>query len=69
MGKSFDCYLSEYMRTIVHRIPGFFVRKDDLRPLAIRDKSDFKATIVTDPVSYLSKDNFLDHHRLEVDFP
>ena len=68
MGKPFPCQLSEYMRTIVHRVPGLIIREDHLPHVSVQDTHDFRASIVTDTLSYLRDGNFLDQYNLDVNF-
>ena len=69
LGEPFPCHLSEYMRTIVYRVPGFIVREGHLSPIVVQDADDVRATIVTDPLSYLREDDFSEHYRLDVTLP
>ena len=69
MGAPFECYLSEYVRTVVYRVPGFLVREGNLRPVVVHDTSTFRAAIATDPVSYLRDDDFSDQYDLDSSFP
>ena len=69
MGTPFPAHLSEYMRTIIYRVPGFIVREGDLIPIFVKDTADFRASIVTDPLSYLREDDFSDQYNLDASFP
>ena len=69
MGTPFPTHLSEYMRTIIYRVPGFIVREGDLIPIVVKDTAELRASIVTDPLSYLSEENFSDQYNLDVNFP
>ena len=69
LGEPFPCHLSEYMRTIVYRVPGFIVREGRLSPIVVQDACDVRATIVTDPLSYLREDDFSEQYKLDVTFP
>ena len=70
MGKPFTCYISEYMRTIVYKIPDFRVQDSHLtNPIVIKDTPDFRASIVTDPYNYIKQENFLGHYGLDMAFP
>ena len=57
MGTPFACYLSEYVRTIVYRVPGFIVRQGNPPPMIVHDVPGFRAAIVTDPVRFLLADS------------
>ena len=50
MGTPVACRLSEYLRTIVYRVPGFIVRESHLSPVIVQPDTDFRAAIVTDPM-------------------
>lgn len=69
MGIPFASHLSEYLRTIVYRVPGLIVREDHLSPIVVQDTPNFKASIVTDPLSYLSEQDFSDQYNLDPNFP
>ena len=69
LGEPFACNLSEYMRTIVYKIPRHIVREGHLSPIVVHDTSEFRASIVTDPISYLRESAFSDQYNLDVSFP
>ena len=60
MGTPFPSYLSEHMRTIVYKVPGFIVREGHFPPVIVHDTCDFRAAIVTDLVTYSREDDFSD---------
>ena len=60
IGGEFRCDLVEYMRTIVYKIPGLKVKGPRPGPSIMFDVSDFKASVVVDPFTYLSDDEFSD---------
>lgn len=62
MGTPFPCYLAEYVRTIVYRIPGLYYRDNSLSPISIFDAADFRASIVTDLLRYLGGEGSLLHY-------
>ncbi len=69
LGEPFACHLSEYMRTIVYKMPAHVVREGHLSPIIVHDTGDFRASIATYPLSYLSESDFSDQYRLDVSFP
>ena len=69
LGEPFDCHLSEYMRTIVYKMPAHVVREGHLSPVFLHETDNFKASIVTDPISYLRQSDFSDQYGLDVTFP
>ena len=69
LGEPFACHLSEYMRTIVYRMPAHIVREGHLSPAIVHEIDDFRASIVTDPFSYLSASDFSDQYGLDITFP
>ncbi len=69
MGTSIDCRISEYLRTIVYRVPGFFVKQGHTSPVVVQSTSGLKAAIVTDPLKYLAEEDFSDQYHLDVSFP
>ena len=69
MGKPFACQLSEYMRTVVYRVPGLIIREGHLSHIMVEETPDFRASIVTDPQSYLRESDFSDQFDLDVNFP
>ena len=69
LGEPFACYLSEYMRTIVYKMPAHVVREGHLSPVIVHDTGDFRASIGTDPLSYLRESDFSDQYSLDVSFP
>ena len=69
MGVPFPCHISEYLRTIVYRIPGHIIREGHISPIIVKETDDFRASIVTNPISYLQEAEFSDHYCLDVSFP
>lgn len=53
IGTDYHCYLVEYMRTIVYKIPRFEVRRSDPGAWTIFEELGFRASVVIDPFSYL----------------
>lgn len=68
MGEPFACQLSEYMRTIIYKVPGLLVQEGRLPPISVEHASDFNVSIVTDPISYLKDSNFSDQYKLDMNF-
>ena len=62
MGTPFPCYLAEYLRTIVYRIPGLYYRDKSLSPISIFHAADFRASVVTDLLGYLGGEDSLLHY-------
>ena len=69
LGESYPCHISEYLRTIVYKIPEHIVREGHLSPMVVKDTTDFRASIVTDPIQYLKEGDFTDQYHLDVSFP
>ena len=69
LGEPFACHLSEYMRTIVYKMPSHVVREGQLSPVIVYDTGDFRASIATAPLSYLRESDFSDQYSLDVSFP
>ena len=69
MGEPFPCHLTEYMRTIIYKIPKFVVREDHFPSVVIQDTPDFRAAVVTDLVTYLKDDDFSDQYDSDASFP
>ena len=67
-GEPFSCHLSEYMRTIVYKIPRHIVREGHLSPVVVHDTNNFRAAIVTDPLNYVRESDFSDQYNLDVSF-
>ncbi len=68
-GEPFACHLSKYMRTIVYRMPTHIVREGHLSPAIVYQTDDFRASIVTDPASYLSGSDFSGQYSFDKTFP
>ena len=69
MGTPVVCRLSEYLRSVVYRVPGFIVREGHLSPVVVQSTPDFRAAIVTDPLRYLREEEFSNQYQLDVSFP
>ena len=69
LGDPFACHLSEYMRTIVYKIPTHVVREGHLSPFVVHESDDFRASIVTDPLSHLKESKFSEQYSLDATFP
>ena len=69
LGDPFACHLSEYMRTIVYKMPAHIVREGHLSPIIVHDTDDFRAAIASDPLSYLRESDFSDQYSLDASFP
>ena len=69
MGTSIDCRISEYLRTIVYRVPGFLVKEGFNSSVVVQSTPDLRAAIVTDPLKYLGEEDFSDQYHLDVSFP
>ena len=68
MGTPFTCEISEYMRTMVYRIPGTIVREGHLSPVVLKDTHEFRAAIVTDAVAYIREQDFTRQYELDLNF-
>ena len=68
MGRPFTCEISEYMRTMVYRIPEIIVREGHLSPAVLKDMPDFRATIATDPVGYIREHSLTRQYELDANF-
>ena len=69
LGEPFACHLSEFMRTIVYKMPAHVVREGHLSPIIVHDAGDFRASVVTDPLSHLRGSDFSDQYNLDTTFP
>ena len=67
-GTPFPCHISEYMRTVIFKIPSYYVQGEHLAPYTIKITDDFKATVVTDPVSSILSDGFLNQRSISKGF-
>ena len=67
-GTTFECYISEYLRTVVYRLPEVFPQNGEALVSVIQEESDFKVSMVTDPTSYLKDDNFSDQYDMDESF-
>ena len=67
-GVQFNCYISVFMQTIVYEIPRYRVSDDQFPPCVVKEASDFKAAIVTNPVDYILSDTFSDQHIVDPNF-
>ena len=68
MGIPFTCEISEYMRTMVYRIPGRIIREGHLSPVVLKGTPDFRATMVTDAVAYIREHDFTGQYELDANF-
>ena len=66
MGVSFPCHTSKCLRTIVYRIPGHTIREGHISPIVVKETDDFRASIVTNPISYLREADFSDQYCLDL---
>ena len=57
------CQLETYYRTIVYELPNYVLDDELGTPGILRDTSDFRAAMVTDPVDYLTGSDFSDQFR------
>lgn len=69
MGEPFPCHLSEYMRTIIYKVPTFVVREGHFPSVVIHDTPDFRSAVVTDLDSYLKDVVFSDKYESDASFP
>ena len=69
LGEPFACNFSQYMRTVVYKMPAHVVREGHLSPVIVHDTGDFRACISTDPLGYLRESDFSDQYNLDVSFP
>lgn len=67
-GTPFHCYITDYMRTVVYRIPSLRVQGGHLIPCIVKETDDFKASIVTAPVNYVLGDEFSLHRFVDGGF-
>ena len=67
-GTPFHCYITEYMRTIIYRIPSHKVVGGHVVPTVVKETTDFKATVITNPVNYISNDGFSDQKSVDRGF-
>ena len=67
-GAPFCCHINQYMRTVVYKIPIYFIQGGHFPPCVIKETKDFKATIVTDPVGYTIAERFSDQSVVDVSF-
>ena len=63
MGPAFPCHLDIYFRTIVYGLPRHVVHEGEFPPAILCDTGDFRAAIVTDPLTYLSESDFSSQFR------
>ncbi|MYC22271.1 MAG: hypothetical protein F4X62_12425 [Caldilineaceae bacterium SB0662_bin_25] len=64
----FHCNISMFMQTLVYEIPRYRVSDDQFPPCVVKETSDFKAAIVTNPVDYILSDTFSDQHIVDPNF-
>ena len=69
MGTPVECYLAEYMRTVVYEIHGLFVPGDTPATSRVVDSTGFSAWVTTDPAELLEKENFSDQWNFVPGFP
>ena len=67
-GTPFHCHITEYMRTIIYRIHSFKVQGGHLTPCVVKEADYFKASVVTNPVEYLSSDGFSNQRSVDWGF-
>lgn len=67
-GTSFPCNITEYFHTIAYRVSSYKVEGGNINPLVVKKTDNFKATVVTNPISYLLSDTFLDHRVVDKGF-
>ena len=68
MGTDFNCYLVEYMRTIVYQIPRLKVKEPKTAASIIFDEPEFRASVVADPFTYLRDEGISDQFEFEDNF-
>ena len=68
IGSDFHCYLVEYMRTIVYRIPSLKVKGSWPANSTILHEPGFRASVVVDPFAYLRDERISDQFELEDNF-
>ena len=67
-GTPFPCYITEYMRTVIFRIRRYYVKGGHLAPIVVKETSDFKVSVVTNPASYNLNDGFSDQQFVDGGF-
>ena len=58
MGTPIQCYLAEYMRTIVYEVVGLFVKESDQATSRVVNNPGLSAWVSTDPVDLLENQDF-----------
>lgn len=67
-GTAFPCNITEYLHTIAYRVPSYKVEGGNINPFVLKETDNFKATIVTSPISYLLGDTFSDQQVVDRGF-
>ncbi len=67
-GVPFPCHITEYLQTTIFRIPTYKVEKGHIAPYTLKKTNDFKASVVTNPVSYLLNDSFSNQRFVDENF-
>lgn len=67
-GTPFPCHITEYMRTVIFRIPSYYVQGGHVAPFDVKKTDDFKASVITNPVSYILSDGFLNQKNVDRGF-
>lgn len=67
-GTPFPCHITEYLHTIVYRVPSYKVKGGHITPRVVKKTGIFKATIATNPIRYLLGDSFLDQQVFDNSF-
>ncbi len=67
-GVPFPCHITEYLQTTILKVPTYKVGKGHIAPCTVKKTNDFKASIVTNPVSYLLSDSFSNHRLVDRNF-
>lgn len=67
-GVPFPCHITEYLQTTIFRIPTYKVEKGHIAPCTVKKTNEFKASVVTNPVSYLLNDSFSNQRFVDESF-
>ena len=68
IGADVPCHLLEYMRTIVYQVPVLRVKEHKSAACIILNEPEFRASVVTDPFSYLRDEGISEQFDFEDNF-
>ena len=67
-GTPFYCHISEYLRTIIYKIPSCNIQEEYFASSVVKESAAFNASVVTNPLRYVLEEKFTDQHIVDTNF-